>query len=103
MKDLRELDPYRVKNPFVEAMLSLSNLRNSGIFEFKRNGAIMHVIASIDGGREHVSASFGNKTLSEQDMEWLGKQFFSPEELKAVYESPSGMPEAHTRHLWRRP
>lgn len=103
MKDLRELDPYRVKNPFVEAMLSLSNPRNSGIFEFKRNGADMYVIASIDGGNEHVSASFDDKTPSEQDMEWLGKQFFSPEELKAVYEGHPGMPEAHTRHLWRRP
>lgn len=103
MKDLRELNPYRVKNPFVEAMLSLSNPRNSGIFEFKRNGTIMYVIASIDGGREHVSASFDNKVLSEKDMEWLGKQFFSPEELKAVYEAPSCMPEAHTRHLWRQP
>lgn len=103
MKDLIELNPYRVKNPFVEAMLSLSNPRNSGIFEFKRNGAIMHVIASIDGGREHVSASFGDKTLSEQDMEWLKKKFFKPEELKLVYEGPAGMIEVHTRHLWRQP
>mgnify|MGYP000851949694 FL=1 len=103
MKDLRELNPYRVKNPFVEAMLSLSNPRNSGIFEFKRNGAIMHVIASVDGGREHVSVSFENKVLSEKDIEWLAKQFFKPEELDAVYEGPPGMPEAHTRHLWRRP
>lgn len=82
MKDLRALNPYRVKNPFVEAMLSLSN---------------------IDGGNEHVSASFDDKTPSEQDMEWLGKQFFKPEELETVYEGPTGMPEAHTRHLWRRP
>lgn len=103
MKDLRALNPYRVKNPFVEAMLSLSNPPNSGIFEFKRDGTIMYVIASIDGGNEHVSASFDDKTPSEQDMEWLGKQFFKPEELKTVYEGPPGMPEAHTRHLWRRP
>ena len=99
MKDLRALNSYRVKNPFVEAMLPLS----SGIFEFKRDGASMYVIASIDGGNEHVSASFDDKTPSEQDMEWLGKQFFKPEELKTVYEGPAGMPEAHTRHLWRRP
>ena len=103
MKDLRALNPYRVKNPFVEAMLSLSNPLNSGIFEFKRDGTIMYVIASIDGGNEHVSASFGDKTPSEQDMEWLGKQFFKPEELETVYEGLPGMPEAHTRHLWRQP
>lgn len=103
MKDLSELNPYRVKNPFVEAMLSLSDPRNSGIFEFKRNGAIMYVIASIDGGKEHVSVSFNNKVPSEKDMEWLAKQFFKPEELGAVYEGPPGMIEAYTRHLWRRP
>lgn len=95
MKDLRALNSYRVKNPFVEAMLSLNNPLNSGIFEFKRDGAIMCVIASIDGGDD--------KTPSEQDMEWLGKQFFKPEELEGVYEGSPGMPEAHTRHLWRRP
>lgn len=101
MKDLRTLDKFR--NPFAELIFLLDNPRNSGVFKFLRNGAEMHVIASIDGGREHVSASFGDKTPSEQDMEWLGKQFFSPEELKAVYEGHPGMPEAHTRHLWRRP
>ena len=103
MKDLRELNPYRVKNPFIEAILSLSNPRNSGIFEFKRNGAIMYVIASIDGGREHISVSFDNKEISEKDIEWLKKKFFKPEELKLVYEGPAGMIEVHTRHLWRQP
>lgn len=103
MKDLRTLNPYRVENPFVEAMLFLNNPLSSGIFEFKRNDASMYVIASIDGGREHVSASFDHKTPSKQDMEWLKRKFFNSEELETVYEGPAGMPEAHTRHLWRRP
>lgn len=103
MKDLRELNPYRVKNPFIEAVLSLSNPQSSGIFEFEKDGSFMYVIASIDGGREHVSASFADKTPSEQDMEWLGKQFFKLEELEMVYEGPTGMQEAHVRHLWRQP
>lgn len=103
MKDLRELNPHRVKNPFIEAILPLSNPRNSGIFEFKKDDSFMYVIASIDGGRDHVSVSFTDKTPSEQDMEWLGKQFFKPEELETVYESPTGMQEAHVRHLWRQP
>ena len=101
MKDLRALDKFR--NPFAELIFLLDNPRNSGVFKFSRNGAEIHVIASIDGGREHVSASFGDKTPSEQDMEWLGKQFFKPEELETVYEGLPGMPEAHTRHLWRQP
>lgn len=101
MKDLRTLDKFR--NPFAELIFLLDNPRNSGVFKFLRNGAEMHVIASIDGGREHVSASFGDKTPSEQDMEWLKKKFFKPEELKLVYEGPAGMIEVHTRHLWRQP
>lgn len=103
MKDLRTLNPCRVRNPFMEVMLNLDNPRNSGAFEFKRDGAFMYVIASIDGGREHVSASFNHKMPTEQDMEWLKRKFFKPEELEAVYEGPAGMIEAHTRHLWRQP
>lgn len=101
MKDLRTLDKFR--NPLAELIFLLDNPRNSGIFKFLRNGAEMHVIASIDGGREHVSVSFADKTPSEQDMEWLGKQFFKPEELEMVYEGPTGMQEANVRHLWRQP
>ena len=101
MKNLKHLDKFRVKHPFLESLGDDYN----GAFQFKINGNRWSVIASNGGGWDHVSLSLDKKrTPTWEEMCKLKSMFFRDDETVVQFH-PAKVDHINLMnnclHLWR--
>ena len=104
MRDLRELDKYRVKNPMLGILGSGDE--TCGAFKIFIEGRAFHVIASSDGGWDHVSVTLKNQKRCPtwEEMCAIKDKFFYPEEVvMQLHPKRSEYVNNHPYclHLWR--
>jgi len=101
MRDLTELNKYRVDNYHIPER----DYPFAGYFRIVHNGAVLRVIASNDGGWDHVSISLATKCPRWEDMEFVKRLFFKENEIcwqyhVAVDDHINIHP--YTLHIWRK-
>jgi hypothetical protein len=107
MKDLTELETYRVKTPEVLERYGSYGDGTSGVFNipYPASTIILKTIASSDGGWDHVSVSLPFRTPDWYEMRHIHRTFFKPNEIAWEYHVP---PVNHINimpnclHLWRK-
>lgn len=107
MRDLKELDPYRLK----DAELEIYGLRFgscSGVFSIRACGHSFLCVASSGGGWEHVSVSPKNRNRrvlpTWEEMCAIKDTFWGPEECVVQYHPPKSEyvnNYPYCLHLWR--
>lgn len=105
MKDLHELDPYRLKGEELRIYGMAGDSKN-GFFKVFVNGHSFFCVASCGGGWDHVSISpFHQKRCPTWDeMCAIKTMFFGPEETVIQYHPPeSSYVNIHPYclHLWK--
>jgi len=101
MRDLRELDKYRVDGD------TENDRQYYGVFCVisKSSRRTLRVIASSDMGWDHVSVSLQNRCPNWHEMEQIKLMFFNKDELCWQYHVP---PADHINihpyvlHIWRK-
>lgn len=105
MNDLRTLEHFRA----VDLEFHLYGARGdhgNGLFLIpsKIDGARLRVIASSEGGWDHVSVSRVNRCPNWEEMSQIRHLFFKPDEYCVQYHAPVEEHvnvHSHTLHLWR--
>lgn len=107
MKNLHELDSYRLKENEVE-LYGIPGNHENGCFKVFAHGRSFFVIASNDGGWEHVSVSPCNPKRKScptwEEMCVIKDLFFLPEECVIEYHPPKSQyinDYPYCLHLWR--
>ena len=104
MRDLRNLDSYRLRSKVAQDILGDYGDHGNGIFEVLFRGRFLRVIATNDEGWDHVSVSLHNRTPTWTEMEFVKRLFFEPHEYAMQLHVP---PTQHVNchpyclHLWR--
>jgi hypothetical protein len=78
--------------------------RYEGVFRLFRGGAEIHVIASTGGGWDHVSVSCRDRCPTWDEMSYVAKMFFEPNEYAVQYHVPASEHvnrHPFTLHWWR--
>jgi hypothetical protein len=100
MRNLNELNEFRVKSEFVKKQLGSYGGSGAGAFQLKH----LHVIVSTGKGWDHVSVSCENRTPSWEEMDYIKKLFFKDNETAMQLHVPvSDHINVHPfcLHLWR--
>lgn len=105
MKDLMTLNKHRQIRLELELYGVLGD-SGGGVFAFKspKDGRVLRVIASDQNGWDHVSVSKPSKTPTWEEMEWIKRMFFKPDEVCMqlhVQESEHISYHDHCLHIWR--
>lgn len=107
MKDLRELDNYRLKDEEIR-MYGIPGDSGNGVFKVYVFGRSFFAIASNGGGWEHVSVSPVNKKRNKcpswEEMCRIKDMFFEPEERVVQFHPPKSEyvnNHPYCLHLWR--
>jgi len=77
---------------------------NSGMFEFRRNGVNLRVIACDLNGWDHVSVSTPHRCPTWEEMCWIKDLFFLPSECCVQFHPPTEVyvnDHNYCLHLWR--
>jgi hypothetical protein len=106
MRDLRELDAYRVRGNAVVEFYGWEGDETCGLFTVPSplDHASMVVIASADQGWDHLSVSRKNRTPNWAEMEHVARLFFRDDEVAMQLHVPaSDHVNAHPYclHWWR--
>ena len=106
MRDLRTLDQYRDCSPWVIAQYGNSGDETCGVFMVLSpiDTAEMAVVASSDGGWDHVSVSRRNRCPNWPEMEFTKRLFFRDDETAMqLHVTPAEHINFHSTclHLWR--
>jgi hypothetical protein len=101
MKDLSHLNQYRVPHP----MTGMMGDNHNGMFQIQYpKGLKLTILASNGEGWDHVSVSTHLRCPTWEEMCFVKKEFFSPEECVVQYH-PSEKDyvnfHPHCLHLWR--
>jgi len=105
MINLRELDKYRI--PLHGYMGD--HLEGAFLFELHPNKEYRHwrrlkVVASAGEGWDHVSVSLDDRTPTWDEMEFIRKRFFKPDEVVIQLHLPESQHinyHPHCLHMWR--
>lgn len=105
MRNLYELDTYRLCNPEVISFYGSTGDDTCGVFVVRAmDGQPMQIIASSDMGWDHVSVARRDRAPSYIEMDWIKRLFFKPTEtayqLHVPVEDHINFHE-HCLHLWR--
>lgn len=106
MRNLNELNAYRVTDRQVTAMYGLLGDGSCGAFRIPSpiDGQPLLVIASSGGGWDHVSVSRRNRVPNQAELSHIHRTFFGPTETAVQYFLPAAEHinvHPHTLHLWR--
>ena len=101
MRDLRELDKYRIDD------LPDEDKKYCGMFcvPSKNSGRNLRVIASTDMGWDHVSVSLISRCPNWLEMEQIKRMFFAYDETCWQYHVPSSDHiniHPYVLHIWRK-
>jgi hypothetical protein len=105
MRDLRELDRYRLTDAGVR-LWGWAGDETCGAFSIPSgmDRAPMAVIASTGLGWDHVSVSRRNRCPNWYEMEYVKRLFFRPDEVVMQLHVPEAQHinrHPNTLHLWR--
>lgn len=106
MRNLYDLDAYRVRSDRVLSVYGNYGDDKAGVFELPspRTGSRLFIIASSDLGWDHVSVSLPNRCPNWHEMELVKRTFFADDEIAMQLHVP---PKDHISfhpnclHLWR--
>jgi hypothetical protein len=108
MRNLHDLDAYRVRDPKALAAISggWAGDDKGGAFTVPSpiDKAVMAVIASADAGWDHVSVSRKNRCPNWTEMESIAKLFFKDDETAVQYHVPAADHinlHPYVLHWWR--
>lgn len=103
----QEINRYRRMDASVLEFFGSYGNEKEGVFSVPvktHSSGYLKVIASSDGGWDHVSASFPDRCPWWEEMSLLKDLFFLPHELVVQFHPPKAMYVNHhpyTLHLWR--
>ena len=106
MRNLYEIDGYRIKDAQVVRTYGSTGDGGNGVFEVRsqHDGAPLLVVASNGGGWDHVSVSCGRRLPNYGDMVDVFKLFFKPDETAMQLHVPAAEHincHPNCLHLWR--
>jgi hypothetical protein len=106
MRDLHELDRYRLRGERVRAMYGSEDDAYVGAFAMPSpiDGRELVIVASNDAGWDHVSVSRQNRAPNWTEMEHVKRAFFRDDEVAMqLHVPPSEHINVHPNclHLWR--
>ena len=103
MKDLRDLDRWRVQPPAFWQGRGKMGDREAGAFLIRRSGIYLRIIASSGDGWDHVSVSTTKRCPTWEEMNFIADIFF-PDEAVMQLHVPAGDHinyHPHCLHWWR--
>lgn len=107
MRDLRELDKYRLPEQELQFTGELGGA-GEGFFAFysiySRKEELIRAIAGSGMGWDHVSVSLGHRCPTWDEMEYTKRLFFQPYEICMqlhVAEKDHISHNPYTLHIWR--
>lgn len=104
MKDLDELNEYRRPHPLSREKGDSSHGCFVVPYKKTKKVAILRIVASGSEGWDHVSISLENRCPTWEEMDFVKRLFFKPDEVAIQYHVPV---EDHISlhpyclHLWR--
>ena len=112
MRNLNELNKFRVCTPSVMAVYGSYGDHENGCFHLpgqvsvsrKTKRAPLHIVASIGDGWEHVSVSTDGRCPTWDEMSFVHRLFFKPDEEAMQLHVPQDEHincHPYTLHLWR--
>ena len=106
MRDLTELDRYRLRGADVAAAYGWDGDGSCGAFRFRSpvDGRPLIVIASSGERWDHVSVSRQGRCPNWDEMEWIARQFFRADEVAMQLHAPASdhvNVHKHCLHWWR--
>lgn len=105
MRNLSELDNFRVCTPAVIAYYGSTGDDTCGVFKVPAiDGNIMQIVASCDMGWEHVSVSMRDRCPTWEEMDGVKRMFFNPYETAIQFHVPEANHinlHPYCLHLWR--
>lgn len=106
MRDLTALDSLRIRGHTVTDMWGWEGDGTCGCFEVPSptDGSAMRVIASTEGGWDHVSVSRERRCPNWPEMERVKRMFFNADEVAVQYHVPLAdhvNNHPYCLHIWR--
>lgn len=106
MKNLCELERYRIKSQEILAMYGFLGDETCGAFSLKSpvDGGFLRIIASCGEGWDHVSVSRKGRCPNWQEMEHVKRMFFKEDEAAMqLHVATAEHINVHpfTLHIWR--
>ena len=106
MRDLNQLNQFRDDTGLSVAIFGSRGDHSCGAFKIKSpiDGAAMVVVASSDGGWDHVSVSRRNRCPNWTEMSHIKRLFFRPDETVMQLHVPDSDHvnlHPYCLHLWR--
>ena len=106
MRDLHLLDAYRDKSNSVAMFYGSIGDETCGVFDVQSptDKAYMRIVASSDGGWDHVSVSRGKRCPNWPEMEHVKRLFFKDDETAMQLHVPVTdhiSVHPYCLHLWR--
>lgn len=106
MRNLRLLDRYRDSSAQVVRYYGSAGDETCGVFRLPSpiDKAMMSIVASSDGGWDHVSVSRKNRCPNWQEMEHVAKLFFRDDETAMQLHVPADQhvnQHPYCLHWWR--
>jgi hypothetical protein len=106
MRNLHLLDVYRDRDPQVVNFYGSVGDETCGVFNVRSpiDKAFMRIVASSDGGWDHVSVSRGNRCPNWPEMEHVKRLFFKDDETAMQLHVPVADHisfHPYCLHLWR--
>lgn len=107
MKDLDdpEFDPFRINVEWVRRQIGVYHNRNNAAMEIPCGIFRLRVIAARGKGWDHVSVSLSTRTPTWDEMEYVRKKLFKPDEIVVQFHVPSEVHvnvHPYTLHMWRK-
>jgi hypothetical protein len=105
MRDLRELDKWRITDPAaLKRTDGWPGDETCGAFRFQHKGVRLGVQASSGGGWDHVSVSLQHRCPIWEEMEWIKRKFFKDDETAMqLHVAVANHINIHSfvLHIWR--
>jgi hypothetical protein len=107
MRNLRELDSFRDTSPAIKKFYGGIGDETCGAFQVRwprGQGRVLRIIASSGMGWDHISVSLPDRCPTWDEMEFIKRMFFKPDEVAIQLHLP---PADHINnhpyclHLWR--
>lgn len=107
MKNLDDPDlaQYLIRTKWAYDQLGVYNNRNNAIMVMKLGNTELRIIAARGGGWDHVSVSTVDRCPTWEEMEYVKRKLFMPDEVAWQYHMNEGdhiSVHPWTLHIWRK-
>jgi hypothetical protein len=106
VKDLDdpEFAPFLIKVEWLKRQIGEYHNRNNAAMQIPCGVHVLRVIAARGKGWDHVSVSLPTRTPTWDEMEYVRKKLFKPDEIVAQFHVPAEVHinvHPYTLHMWR--